>query len=116
MDVSAVPCVAWGVHRVVLMKRSVSVAMRKIAGRPGGRHLLHWAGCCHLHRQSRVIRLAESVDVSAMLHSYRGECSGHKYGVKLMSSKYRTWLLKEDRTYFLCCREMNCCHLQLPAI
>jgi hypothetical protein len=36
MDVSAVPCVAWGVHRVGLMKRSVSVAMRKIAGRPAG--------------------------------------------------------------------------------
>jgi uncharacterized protein with LGFP repeats len=37
MDVSAVPCVAWGVHRVGLMKRSVSVAMRKIAVRPAGR-------------------------------------------------------------------------------
>ena len=116
MDVSAVPCVAWGVHRVGLMKRSVSVAMRKIASGPAGRHLLHWAGCCHLHRQSRVIRLVESLDVSAMLHSYRGEYSGHKYGVKLMSSKCRTCLPKEDRTYFLCCHEMNSCHPQLPAI
>jgi hypothetical protein len=35
MYVSAVPCVAWGVHRVGLMKRSVSVAMRKISGPPG---------------------------------------------------------------------------------